>query len=241
MQLCGTIYHCNLSLKVLVIYFQAGSLSDALPPSDTLSQASDILEDPFESLEPESTVADIPRDASGGDVASDGALSVYEDISNRGDSEQFYSVDSGGTGEDSSGTLKLQSPRKVADPDSLRRGVVIRTGTSPPPCGGSEVPPFTGLLASSLTCCTCGHASSVRTDTFDSVSLSLGEAPPLARHTLPELVRQFVRTEIVPDVHCEKCATNTSALKTYNFGKVRNYFIYNYLSQACFMKRTLVL
>jgi len=106
----------------------------------------------------------------------------------------------------------------------MRRGVLDRSGSSPPPTIiGGDVPPFTGLLASSLSCCICGYTSSVKTDTFDSVSLTLGEKSPFARHTLADLVRQFVRTEIVPDVKCDKCSTNTSAIKTYNFGKVSTF------------------
>lgn len=148
--------------------------------------------------------------------------SLYEDISNRAtDSEQFFSVES-----ESSQTLKMHSPKASAD--SVKRGVAARSGASPP-CPLSESAPFTGLLASSLTCCQCGNVSSIRTDTFDSVSLTLGETLPFSKLTLPMLVQQFVKTEILPDVRCEKCAVNTSAIKTYNFGKVCAIFFLDYL------------
>lgn len=83
-------------------------------------------------------------------------------------------------------------------------------------------PPFQGFLTSALQCSECSHHSSVRYDTFDSVSLALGDTFHKKVLKLQDLLQKFVRTEIIPDVDCEKCCKKTIAFKTLSFGKVRS-------------------
>lgn len=85
----------------------------------------------------------------------------------------------------------------------------------------ADSPPFQGLLTSTLECSECGHHSSLRYDTFDSVSLPLGDNFQYPIQKLQDLLQKFVKTEIIPDVDCEKCCKKTTAFKTLNFGKVR--------------------
>lgn len=90
----------------------------------------------------------------------------------------------------------------------------------------ADAPPFQGLLTSTLQCSACGYFSSLHYDTFDSLSLPLGDNFHFQVLKLQDLLRKFVKTEIIPEVECEKCCKKTTALKTMNFGKVRTCKIY---------------
>ena len=100
------------------------------------------------------------------------------------------------------------------------------SGCSPCNLPQADYPPFQGLLTSTLQCSECGHHSSLRYDTFDSVSLPLGDNFPFPVQKLQDLLQKFVKTEVISDVDCEKCCKKTTAFKTLNFGKVNLLFFY---------------
>lgn len=284
------------------MFFQAGSISDALPVSDTLSQTSDILDDApelqfeitsdenvFRSNEDLFSNSDWQTDkrktklGDGDDSISrikfsncespEETVATYEDAIeksydeklNKGDSMsqsttgvEFYSLEQdyssnnvGHCGDADDLTLKLNNKETSLYPksnlvkshvqkfkasqESFRERSSDFTGCFDRATGGSpyipqiDSPPFQGLLTSTLQCSVCGHHSSVRCDTFDSLSLPLGEGMPCQVQTLQDLLRKFVKTEIIPDVDCDKCCKKTTAFKTLNFGKVNifNFFIFS--------------
>ncbi|KAJ2558650.1 ubiquitin-specific protease ubp1 [Coemansia sp. RSA 1933] len=62
--------------------------------------------------------------------------------------------------------------------------------------------PFTGLMASRLSCAQCGYTEAVRHFAFDNVPLSL---PLTASCTLDQALREYISLEKLPDVQCRKC------------------------------------
>ncbi|KAJ1940596.1 ubiquitin-specific protease ubp1, partial [Linderina macrospora] len=62
--------------------------------------------------------------------------------------------------------------------------------------------PFTGLMASRLTCAQCGYTEAVRHFAFDNVSLTL---PLLASCTLDKALRDYISIEELSGVQCRKC------------------------------------
>ncbi|KAJ1957317.1 ubiquitin-specific protease ubp1 [Linderina pennispora] len=62
--------------------------------------------------------------------------------------------------------------------------------------------PFTGLMASRLTCAQCGYTEAVRHFAFDNVSLTL---PLLASCTLDQALRDYISIEELSGVQCRKC------------------------------------
>lgn len=266
---------------------KAGSLSDALPVSDTLSQTSDILDDTpelqFEGI-PDENVFNSNEDIyiigskqiGEGDESSKmqiGSCNSPEigfncedaienakhadSVSQSTTGVEFYSLDQdlsslGGKasncGDADELTLKfhsdLQSNKEnhlylktnliksytdkfKASQESFKEKSSEFTGCYDRATGGSphivhpDSLPFQGLLTSTLQCSACGHHSSVRYDTFDSLSLPLGENFHCQIQTLQDLLRKFVKTEIIPEVDCDKCWKKTTAFKTLNFGKVK--------------------
>ncbi|XP_063769325.1 ubiquitin carboxyl-terminal hydrolase 30 isoform X2 [Pseudophryne corroboree] len=65
--------------------------------------------------------------------------------------------------------------------------------------------PFHGRLTSSMVCKNCQHQSSMRYDTFDSLSLSIPSATWGCTMTLDHCLQHFISTESVKDVVCENC------------------------------------
>ncbi|KAJ2582174.1 ubiquitin-specific protease ubp1 [Coemansia sp. RSA 1836] len=62
--------------------------------------------------------------------------------------------------------------------------------------------PFTGLMASRLSCAQCGYTEVVRHFAFDNVSLSL---PLAAACTLDRALREYISLEQLSGVQCRKC------------------------------------
>ncbi|KAJ1824899.1 ubiquitin-specific protease ubp1 [Coemansia sp. RSA 2671] len=62
--------------------------------------------------------------------------------------------------------------------------------------------PFTGLMASRLSCAQCGYTEVVRHFAFDNVSLSL---PLAATCTLDYALREYISLEQLSGVQCRKC------------------------------------
>ncbi|KAJ2891946.1 ubiquitin-specific protease ubp1, partial [Coemansia aciculifera] len=62
--------------------------------------------------------------------------------------------------------------------------------------------PFTGLMASRLSCAQCGYTEVVRHFAFDNVSLSL---PLAATCTLDHALREYISLEQLSGVQCRKC------------------------------------
>ncbi|KAJ2059068.1 ubiquitin-specific protease ubp1 [Coemansia sp. S155-1] len=62
--------------------------------------------------------------------------------------------------------------------------------------------PFTGLMASRLSCAQCGYTEVVRHFAFDNVSLSL---PLAATCTLDRALREYISLEQLSGVQCRKC------------------------------------
>ncbi|XP_075070342.1 ubiquitin carboxyl-terminal hydrolase 30 [Mixophyes fleayi] len=65
--------------------------------------------------------------------------------------------------------------------------------------------PFHGRLTSNMVCKNCQHQSSMRYDTFDSLSLSIPSATWGCTITLDHCLQHFISTESVKDVVCENC------------------------------------
>ncbi|KAJ1731975.1 ubiquitin-specific protease ubp1 [Coemansia biformis] len=63
--------------------------------------------------------------------------------------------------------------------------------------------PFTGLMASRLSCVRCGYTEAVRHFAFDNVSLSL---PLTATCTLEQTLREYISLEEIVDYQCRKCS-----------------------------------
>ncbi|KAI7860178.1 hypothetical protein BDC45DRAFT_563368 [Circinella umbellata] len=77
--------------------------------------------------------------------------------------------------------------------------------TSPPP---SSLPyrlenPFTGLLASRLSCMQCGYTEAIRHFSFNNVQLTL---PDTSSTTLEDCLKEFTAMEYLSDATCRKCA-----------------------------------
>ncbi|KAJ1959557.1 ubiquitin-specific protease ubp1, partial [Dipsacomyces acuminosporus] len=62
--------------------------------------------------------------------------------------------------------------------------------------------PFTGLMASRLSCAQCGYTEAVRHFAFDNVSLTL---PLVATYTLDQALREYISLEELSGVQCRKC------------------------------------
>ncbi|KAI8326097.1 cysteine proteinase [Martensiomyces pterosporus] len=62
--------------------------------------------------------------------------------------------------------------------------------------------PFTGLMASRLSCAQCGYTEAVRHFAFDNVSLTL---PLAATYTLDQALREYISLEELSGVQCRKC------------------------------------
>lgn len=179
----------------------------------SMSQSTTAVE--FYSLEEYSSTGN--NIANCGD-ADDMTLKLHIEVLNNKDNHMYPK----------SNLVKSHVHKFKASQESFRERSSDFTGCYDRATGGSpyipqpDMPPFQGLLTSTLQCSACGHHSSVRCDTFDSLSLPLGEGLPCQVQTLQDLLRKFVKTEIIPDVDCDKCCKKTTAFKTLNFGKVRS-------------------
>ncbi|KAI8141170.1 hypothetical protein BJV82DRAFT_179244 [Fennellomyces sp. T-0311] len=63
--------------------------------------------------------------------------------------------------------------------------------------------PFTGLLASRLSCMQCGYTEAIRHFSFNNVQLTL---PDTCSTTLDECLKEFTAMEYLSDATCRKCA-----------------------------------
>ncbi|KAG2228178.1 hypothetical protein INT45_009225, partial [Circinella minor] len=63
--------------------------------------------------------------------------------------------------------------------------------------------PFTGLLASRLSCMQCGYTEAIRHFSFNNVQLTL---PDTSSTTLEECLKEFTAMEYLSDATCRKCA-----------------------------------
>ncbi|KAI7875460.1 cysteine proteinase [Lichtheimia hyalospora FSU 10163] len=71
------------------------------------------------------------------------------------------------------------------------------------PSSGSPSSPFTGLLASRLSCMQCGYTEAIRHFSFNNIQLML---PNAYTTTLDECLRQFTSIEYLQDATCRRCS-----------------------------------
>ncbi|KAI9270374.1 hypothetical protein BDA99DRAFT_501575 [Phascolomyces articulosus] len=63
--------------------------------------------------------------------------------------------------------------------------------------------PFTGLLASRLSCMQCGYTEAIRHFSFNNVQLTL---PDTSSTSLDQCLKEFTAMEYLSDARCRKCA-----------------------------------
>ncbi|XP_077995974.1 ubiquitin carboxyl-terminal hydrolase 30-like [Glandiceps talaboti] len=98
--------------------------------------------------------------------------------------------------------------------------------------------PFSGSLASQLTCKQCGYKCPIKYDIFDSISLSLSPNH-FGSFTLEALLNRFVMSEIVEDVECSGCAKILAKfhLRKVNKNGTRDNTTENIKPKATFIKQ----
>ncbi|KAI9011856.1 hypothetical protein CLU79DRAFT_771614 [Phycomyces nitens] len=70
-------------------------------------------------------------------------------------------------------------------------------------CSAKIENPFTGLLASRLSCMQCGYTEAVRHFSFNNLQLNL---PETCTTTLEACLEQFISMEYLSDASCRKCS-----------------------------------
>ncbi|XP_070572356.1 ubiquitin carboxyl-terminal hydrolase 30-like isoform X2 [Ptychodera flava] len=96
--------------------------------------------------------------------------------------------------------------------------------------------PFTGSLASQLTCKQCGYRCPIKYDNFDSISLSLSPKY-YGNVTLESLLNRFVMSEIVEDVECTGCAKLLAKFNLLKVNGKRDQTTENIKPRATFIKQ----
>lgn len=103
----------------------------------------------------------------------------------------------------------LRDKEQSVQPAVWTRSGCVTTSNSALPC------PLKGMLVSELHCIRCNHSLPVKYESFSSLSLTL----PQYKCSLENCLLEFVKSEVVYDVHCPRCSESCGLPVKQNFLK----------------------
>lgn len=73
--------------------------------------------------------------------------------------------------------------------------------------------PLHGLLASQISCLTCGHQCPVKYDVFDTITLTMPQYSFMEDLGLESLLASYVKPEVIENAYCPNCSKQRSTSK----------------------------